>query len=71
MAYRLYMELLKRYAFSLLSLINGPNYQKYDVIAFAVCQCFQFLKCFCFTIKITDDNIELLEFLMLCARRRA
>ncbi|XP_047979918.1 mediator of RNA polymerase II transcription subunit 33A-like [Salvia hispanica] len=27
-AYRLYMELLKRYAFSLLSLINGPNYQK-------------------------------------------
>lgn len=29
MAYRLYMELLKRYAFSLPSLINGPNYQKY------------------------------------------
>ncbi|KAH0667780.1 hypothetical protein KY285_028986 [Solanum tuberosum] len=28
MAYRLYMELLKRYAFSLPSLINGPNYQK-------------------------------------------
>ncbi|XP_009784277.1 mediator of RNA polymerase II transcription subunit 33A-like [Nicotiana sylvestris] len=27
-AYRLYMELLKRYAFSLASLINGPNYQK-------------------------------------------
>ncbi|XP_042012940.1 mediator of RNA polymerase II transcription subunit 33B-like [Salvia splendens] len=27
-AYRLYMELLKRYAFSLLSLINGPNYHK-------------------------------------------
>ncbi|KAK4363605.1 hypothetical protein RND71_018846 [Anisodus tanguticus] len=28
MAYRLYMELLKRYAFSLPSLVNGPNYQK-------------------------------------------
>ncbi|XP_009617798.1 mediator of RNA polymerase II transcription subunit 33A-like [Nicotiana tomentosiformis] len=28
MAYRLYMELLKRYAFSLPSLINGPNYRK-------------------------------------------
>ncbi|KAG8389380.1 hypothetical protein BUALT_Bualt02G0223200 [Buddleja alternifolia] len=27
-AYRLYMELLKRYAFSLPSLINGPNYQE-------------------------------------------
>ncbi|CAK9151038.1 unnamed protein product [Ilex paraguariensis] len=27
-AYRLYMELLKRYAFSLASLVNGPNYQK-------------------------------------------
>lgn len=27
-AYRLYMELLKTYAFSLPSLINGPNYQK-------------------------------------------
>ncbi|XP_051118470.1 mediator of RNA polymerase II transcription subunit 33A-like isoform X2 [Andrographis paniculata] len=27
-AYRLYMELLKRYAFSLPSLINGPNYQR-------------------------------------------
>ncbi|XP_042015878.1 mediator of RNA polymerase II transcription subunit 33A-like isoform X2 [Salvia splendens] len=27
-AYRLYMELLKRYAFSLLSLINGRNYHK-------------------------------------------
>ncbi|CAI9781154.1 unnamed protein product [Fraxinus pennsylvanica] len=27
-AYRLYMELLKRYAFSLPSLTNGPNYQK-------------------------------------------
>ncbi|GFP97858.1 mediator of RNA polymerase ii transcription subunit 33a [Phtheirospermum japonicum] len=27
-AYRLYMELLKRYVFSLPSLINGPNYQK-------------------------------------------
>lgn len=27
-AYRLYMELLKIYAFSLPSLINGPNYQK-------------------------------------------
>ncbi|XP_055813312.1 mediator of RNA polymerase II transcription subunit 33A-like [Solanum dulcamara] len=28
LAYRLYMELLKIYAFSLPSLINGPNYQK-------------------------------------------
>ncbi|KAL6564303.1 hypothetical protein OROMI_015753 [Orobanche minor] len=28
LAYRLYMELIKRYAFSLPSLINGPNYQK-------------------------------------------
>ncbi|CAN4101936.1 unnamed protein product [Withania somnifera] len=28
MAYRLYMELLKRYAFQLPSLVNGPNYQK-------------------------------------------
>ncbi|KAL0419935.1 UNVERIFIED_CONTAM: Mediator of RNA polymerase II transcription subunitA [Sesamum radiatum] len=27
-AYRLYMEILKRYAFSLPSLINGPNYHK-------------------------------------------
>ncbi|KAF3436334.1 hypothetical protein FNV43_RR23426 [Rhamnella rubrinervis] len=27
-AYRLYMELLKRHAFSLASQINGPNYQK-------------------------------------------
>ncbi|XP_051141663.1 mediator of RNA polymerase II transcription subunit 33B-like [Andrographis paniculata] len=27
-AYRLYMELLRRYAFSLPSLINGPNYQR-------------------------------------------
>lgn len=29
-AYRLYIELLKRYVFSLPSLVNGPNYQKYD-----------------------------------------
>lgn len=36
-AFRLYMELLKRYSFSLLSLINGPNYQKYDTIAFTPC----------------------------------
>ncbi|XP_016576134.1 mediator of RNA polymerase II transcription subunit 33A isoform X1 [Capsicum annuum] len=28
MGYRLYMELLKRYAFSLPSLVNGPNYRK-------------------------------------------
>lgn len=27
-AYRLYMELLKRHAFSLASLVKGPNYQK-------------------------------------------
>ncbi|KAL3644851.1 hypothetical protein CASFOL_010031 [Castilleja foliolosa] len=27
-AYRLYMEFIKRYAFSLKSLINGPNYKK-------------------------------------------
>ncbi|KAI5349694.1 hypothetical protein L3X38_002583 [Prunus dulcis] len=27
-AYRLYMELLKRHAFSLRSQINGPNYRK-------------------------------------------
>lgn len=27
-AYRLYLELLKRYVFSLPSLVNGPNYQK-------------------------------------------
>ncbi|XP_031101490.1 mediator of RNA polymerase II transcription subunit 33A-like [Ipomoea triloba] len=27
-AYRLYMELLKRYVFSLTSMINGPNHQK-------------------------------------------
>ncbi|KAI5680326.1 hypothetical protein M9H77_01553 [Catharanthus roseus] len=29
-AYRLYLELLKRYAFSLPSLIKSPNYKKYD-----------------------------------------
>ncbi|PIN18180.1 hypothetical protein CDL12_09148 [Handroanthus impetiginosus] len=38
-AYRLYMELIKRYAFSLPSLINGPNYEKimesiHDILRF-------------------------------------
>lgn len=33
-AYRLYLELLTRHAFSLASLVNGPNYDKYESNSF-------------------------------------
>lgn len=42
-AYRLYMELVKRYAFSLPSLINGPNYHKYECHSLLLSLCMKYL----------------------------
>ncbi|KAH6818865.1 REF4-related 1 [Perilla frutescens var. frutescens] len=56
-AYRLYMELLKRYAFSLLSLINGPNYQK---IMEAINDVLQFYQIF--GVQSSEPGILIVEF---------
>lgn len=41
-AYRLYMELLKRYAFYLPYLIHGPNYPKYELFVLSFTSFFLF-----------------------------
>lgn len=54
MGYRLYMELLKRYAFSLPSLVNGPNYRKYVSFSY-----FKSFSCILFSL-IHKNNFFLL-----------
>ncbi|KAL8530710.1 hypothetical protein ACS0TY_007664 [Phlomoides rotata] len=57
-AYRLYMELLKRYAFSLPSLINGPNYQK---IMESVSDTLQFYQIF--GVQSSEPGLLVVEFI--------
>ncbi|KAI3449600.1 hypothetical protein Pfo_006265 [Paulownia fortunei] len=57
-AYRLYMELLNRYAFSLPSLINGPNYQK---IMESINDVLQF--CQIFGVQSSEPGLLVVEFI--------
>ncbi|KAK4418241.1 Mediator of RNA polymerase II transcription subunitA [Sesamum alatum] len=58
-AYRLYMELLKRYAFSLPSLINGPNYHKTMESINDVLQFYQI-----FGIQSSEPGLLVVEFIL-------
>ncbi|KAL5792983.1 hypothetical protein ACOSP7_001577 [Xanthoceras sorbifolium] len=56
-AYRLYIELLKRHAFSFASLINGPNYEKIMKAIDDILHLSQ-----TFGLKVCEPGILLLEF---------
>ncbi|KAK4407107.1 Mediator of RNA polymerase II transcription subunitB [Sesamum angolense] len=58
-AYRLYMEILKRYAFSLPSLINGPNYHKTMESINDVLQFYQI-----FGIQSSEPGLLVVEFIL-------
>ncbi|XP_073066110.1 mediator of RNA polymerase II transcription subunit 33A-like isoform X1 [Primulina eburnea] len=57
-AYRLYMELVKRYAFSLPSLINSPNYQK---VMESINNVLQF--CQVFGVQSSESGLLIVEFI--------
>ncbi|XP_073292189.1 mediator of RNA polymerase II transcription subunit 33A-like isoform X1 [Primulina huaijiensis] len=57
-AYRLYMELLKRYSFSLPSLINGPNYHKVMESINEVLQFYQM-----FGVQSSEPGLLVVEFI--------
>ncbi|KZV43100.1 mediator of RNA polymerase II transcription subunit 33A [Dorcoceras hygrometricum] len=57
-AYRLYMELLKRNSFSLLSLVNGPNYHKVMGSINDVLQFYQM-----FGVQSSEPGILVVEFI--------
>ncbi|KAL7151345.1 hypothetical protein ABFS83_04G024700 [Erythranthe nasuta] len=61
-AYRLYMELLRRYAFSLPSLINGPNYQKTMESIKDVLQFYQI-----FGVQSSEPGLLVVEFIFSIA----